>query len=156
VGSPRTQTLNVSDPADTYVKEIRYNGTPLRGTTLPINPGSAAHQLEIIVDNKWGSLAATVTDGSRGVAAGVLITKEGARVEELRDTPTSVRSASANGTLASMRLAPGDYRVIAFAPEAAQRIHEPDVLRRALAAAQRVTVSPGGSQTVALRVSDLR
>jgi hypothetical protein len=154
--SPRTQSLNVYQPEGTYVREIRYNGTPLRGSTLPINPGVAAHKLEIVMDDKWGSLAVAVTDGSRGVPASVLIVKDTLRVEELADTTVFTRDTAADGTLSAVQLGPGDYRVLAVASAQSRRMHERTVLERLLSTAQRVTVSPGGSQTVPIRVSDAR
>lgn len=154
--SPRTQNLIVSDPIGSYVKEIRYNGTPLRSSTLPINPGATAHKLEIVMDDKWGSLAATVTDGSRGVPAAVLIVKDTTRVQDLGALPTIFRTIGQDGAMPATQLAPGDYRLIAVAAAQSQRIHEGGMLERLLSAAQRVTVSPGGAQTVTIRVSEAR
>jgi hypothetical protein len=152
--SPRTVSLLVGENAGTYVKEIRYNGTPLRGSTLPINPGVATHKLEITVDDKFGSVAVSVTDGSRGVQGSVFLVKELTRIDDLPVLGFFSRQTGADGTLPATQLAPGDYRVIAVAD--AQKIHEPGVLERALSTGQRVTVSPGGTQTVTIRVTDLR
>ncbi len=154
--SPRTQSLNVYQPEGAYIREIRYNGVALRGSTLPINPGVAGHKLEIVMDDKWGSLAVSVTDGSRGVPASVLIVRDTLRVEDLADPTTFTRDTGADGTLSAVQLGPGDYRVLAVASAQARRMHERAVLERLLSTAQRVTVSPGGSQTVPIRVSDVR
>ncbi len=150
--SPRTQSLLVRDVEGPYVKEVRYNGTPLRGSTLPINPGVGSHKLEIVMDDKFGTLAASVTDGSHGVQASVLAVKELTRVDELFFL--DARATGPDGNLPAMRLAPGDYRVIAFIDT--RKINEPGVLERALSTSQRVTVAPGGAQTISLRVTELR
>jgi hypothetical protein len=154
--SPRTQTLQVSENGGAYVKEIRYNGTPLRGSTLPINSGSPAHKLEILVDDKWGSLAAAVTDGSRGLPATVLIVKDGIRSEDLAFLQVFNRNTAPDGTIPAAQFAPGDYRVVAVAAAQSQRMHEGGVFERLISAAQRITVSPGGAQTIAIRVSEPR
>ncbi len=57
-------------------------------------------------------------------------------------------------SLPATRLAPGDYRIVAFS--AAANIHEPGVIERALSSAQRITVNPGGTQTISIRVTDGR
>ena len=148
--SSRTQSLVVADPIDAYIKEIRYNGTVLRGSTLPVGAG----KLEIIVDDKFGSLALTATDGSRAVPASVLILKDLMTLEEARVIGLSTRNTGPEGTLPTTRLAPGDYRIVAFS--AAAKFNEPGVIERALSTAQRITVSPGGTQTVNIRVTDAR
>ena len=154
--SPRTQTLVVSDPDGGYVREVFYNGTPLRGSTLPINPGASSHKLEIVVDDKYGSLAGSVTDGSRGVPAMMIILKDFTRVEDLYILGTFSRPTGPDEGMPAAQLAPGDYRVLAFTAAQQMRIHEAGVLERMLSTAQRVTVSPGSAQTVTIRLSDLR
>jgi hypothetical protein len=148
--SARTQSLVVADPSGAYVKEIRYNGTPLRGSTLPVGAG----KLEIMVDDKFGSLALSATDGSRGVPASILILKDPTTLEEMRITGLFTRNTGPDGTLPATQLAPGDYRVVAFSSTA--KFHEPGVIERALSTAQRITVSPGGTQTVSIRVNEGR
>ena len=156
--SPRAQSLAVSEfPGGPYVKEIRYNGVPVRGSTLPINPGAASHKLEIVLDDKYGSLAGSVTDGSRTVAdAQVIIMKDSARLEDLGAQPPGFAVTSASGSFPAARLAPGDYRIVAFPREQQRKIHEAGVLERLLSTAQRVTVTSGGTQTVTVRLSDVR
>jgi hypothetical protein len=155
---PRPQALTaVGFSAGPYIKEIRYNGTPMRGSILPINTGSTTHKLEIIMDDKYGSLAGSVTDGSRAVAAAqVMIVNESARVEDLAALSPSFASTTGNGTFPAIRLAPGDYRAIAFPSAQQTKIHEAGVLERLLSTAQRITVAPGGTQTATLRLSEIR
>jgi len=154
--SPRAQNLVVSDPGP-YVKEIRYNGTPLRDSTLPINAGTAAHRLEIIFDDKYGSLAASVTDGSRPAPdVQVLIVKESARVDNMALQPPQYATTGPDGNFPATRLAPGDYRALAFPRAQQSKIHEAGMLTRLLSTAPKITIAPGGTQTVTIRLSDVR
>ena len=154
--SPRAQNLIVSDSGP-YVKEIRYNGTPLRDATLPINAGAVAHKLEIVMDDTYGSLAGSVTDGSRpALDVQILIVKDSARVDNMALQPPGYVTTGPDGNFPATRLAPGEYRAIAFLRTQQTKIHEAGVLTRLLSTAQKITIAPGGTQTVTIRLSDVR
>ena len=51
--SPRAQTMQVMGTRDNlFVKELRYNGSPLPNLTIPINTGTAAQNLEVVLDKR--------------------------------------------------------------------------------------------------------
>ncbi|MEP6960507.1 MAG: carboxypeptidase-like regulatory domain-containing protein [Acidobacteriota bacterium] len=143
------QTLSMAG-SSAYVKEVRFNGAPLR--ELILLPTSTPGKLEIIVDDKRSSVAGTVTDGSRSIA--------GAYVLAVREnTPPEANPfmlSTATGGFNSGSLTPGDYRIFAVAAEQRDRIHEPGVLDRVLSSAQKFTLAPGASQVLTVRISDAR
>src|SRR5262245_16628436 len=68
----------------------------------------------------------------------------------------SVRSivADEDGKFQFVGLAPGEYRILAVAPEVAEKLDEPHVLEQLLSAADRVTLTAGVAENQALRVTD--
>jgi hypothetical protein len=50
-------------------------------------------------------------------------------------------------------LGPGECRILAVSPEAAGKLDEPRVLERLLNNAERVELSPGGSQNLTLKIT---
>lgn len=155
---PRPHTFNFTDAsAGAYAREIRYNGTPVRGAVIPVNSGATAHSLEIILDDKFGSIAGSVTDGSRPApGVQVLIVKDGVPIDAWDPRMPRSLTAGADGSFPATRLAPGDYRIFAFPPAQQSKMHEAGPLTRLLSAAQRVTIPAGGTQTVTIRLSDVR
>ena len=131
-----------------YVGEIRWNGAPLPGGY--ISAGSPARGLEIVFDNKFASLNVTVTDGSRTVPNAMVFAI---------GYPTTIQipaNAGADGHAAVPRLAPGDYRLIAIPQGQQASLDPPGVFQRLLSTAPRVTLSPGGTQSIEVHVSDPR
>jgi hypothetical protein len=91
------------------VKQLRYNGALLPDMHVPVNPGTLAHRLEIVLDDKFGTLSGKVSGESRQLM--VVLWKEGL----LRELSLPVE----NGALASGPIAPGEYRVQVVTPAAA-------------------------------------
>ena len=90
-----------------YVKQVRYNGIALPDMILPVNPGTGAHHVEIVFDDKYGSLTGTVLEGTRPAPQSILILQ--------REGSDSQESAPVEaGTIRMQALVPGEYRVMAI------------------------------------------
>jgi hypothetical protein len=72
------------------------------------------------------------------------------------DVFRSVKTADGDddGRFQFSGLAPREYRVLAVAPEMIEKLDEPRVLSRLLGSAERVELTPGGSQTLTLKVTN--
>jgi len=99
VVSPRSQTFSTSGPV--YIKQLRYNGSPLLDLQVPIHPGSAAHHLEMVLDDKFGTIVGSVEGGQSQMILSLSSTRT------LRPQMIQVE----NGSFRSGPLSPGEYRV---------------------------------------------
>jgi hypothetical protein len=147
--SPFSSQLDITPFAgEHYVREIRWNGAPLPGGY--ISTAGLGRSLEVVLDDKFATLNVTVTDGSRAVPNATVIAI---------GSPTTIQiptSAGPDGRATNSRLAPGQYRVIAI-PQGQQAVLDPPgVFQRILTAAPRVTLTPGGTQSIEVRISHPR
>ena len=136
---PHPQTL-VFGRRGVYIKEARYNGAPVQDLKLPLNSGATANSLELILDDKFGTVRGEVT------GSGVVVLQPEGSIPGRYIAPVS------NGTYVSPPLVPGRYRV-ALLPT------DPRVLEGAspdLTNAQTITVRPGATETLNLRASSSR
>lgn len=117
-----------------YVKQLRYNGASLPDMHVPVNPGTPAHRLEIVLDDKFASVKGDISGG--GPMVMVELWKEGLL------KPVTVLAE--NGSFASGPLAPGEYRVLAVMPVVA--FESKSDLKTGL----KVTVHAGETATVKL------
>ncbi|MEO8098791.1 MAG: carboxypeptidase-like regulatory domain-containing protein [Acidobacteriota bacterium] len=140
VVSARPNTLVVVNDRNNlsyFVKELRYNGSILPNFTIPVNPGAQVHRLDIVLDNKFGRLEVSSNDGNRDFL--VLLAKEGAD----RVTPMNSLRAVFQATLP-----PGEYHVLAV-----RSFSESDSVARVLKEGQKVTLRPGETVHINVRVS---
>ncbi|MEO5923470.1 MAG: carboxypeptidase regulatory-like domain-containing protein [Bryobacteraceae bacterium] len=141
--SNRSQTLMWRN-ADVYIKQIRYNGSPIVDLTLTPNPGSSAHRLEMVLDDKFGALTGTVTSSGNPVARSVVLLWAENMVE-----PMIIDVV--NGVIQSRNLAPGEYRASTERPE--------DLLGAFTGASEkvktgeRVTIRAGETTTLNMKLS---
>ena len=56
-----------------YVKEIRYNGIPVKGDLIPLDNGAMTQSLTIVVDDKPAAIAGEVVKGHEPVSQAVAI-----------------------------------------------------------------------------------
>jgi len=72
------------------------------------------------------------------------------------DVFLSLRSTAADddGKFQFAGLAPGEYRILAVVPESVEKLDEPHVLEQLLSRADRVTLTAGVTENLALRVTD--
>jgi hypothetical protein len=136
-----------------YVKEIRYNGSPVPDAFLRIDPYAVAHKLEIVIDDKPAVLSGVVGESDRTVANAFVVA---ARWPAMGDVHTASRKVTAgdDGKFQIAGLAPGEYRLAAVAPEAKDKLDEPNVLERLLSGGQKVTLGPNVFQSVTVQPAD--
>jgi hypothetical protein len=147
------QVVGVTKPF--YIKSIQYNGVPLIPSTpsmfLSLDANAAGHRLEILIDDKPASLFGKVKKGDQAVEQPYVVLLRWPRFGQ----PIAI-SGDAAGEFQFDGLTPGEYRVLAVAEDDQENIHDPDVLARALAKAQKVELGPAGVQRVTLEVMNLK
>ena len=148
---PSAQKLRVSSLGGLYVKEIRYNGSPVLDSVIRVNPGAAAHAVEILLDNKWSSLTGTATDGRQPTEAYVALMT----LADPSPAEGTLIAVAPAGQFRMPRVPPGEYRIIAVPLAERERLQGPGVRQRLAAAAERITIAPGASQTVTVRLTEI-
>jgi hypothetical protein len=134
-----------------YVKEIRYNGSPILDGIM--TPAQGA-QLEIVFDDKPAIVAGSVTDGDKPVDRAIVYL---AQWPASSTNPIVMRTPTgSDGKFQMAGLAPGEYRAVALLPLpiAEQGRLTNDVLAGLLSRGEKFTLVRGGSQSVALKLSD--
>jgi hypothetical protein len=154
---PKEQSFEVTGVPDGYcVREVRYNGTPVRGSLVPFQNGGGLRMLEIVLDDKPAVVSGTVMTGDRPVGnAQVLLTPWPV------DSPNAVwppRQATAgdDGKFQFSGLGPGEYLLVALPPALKEKWREPGALQQLLSRAAKVKLEERGFQTVTLGLSSLR
>lgn len=136
-----------------YVKEIRYNGIPLSGDTVPLDRAAMAHMLTIVIDDKPGTITGAVVSGDKPVNRPFLVAMKWPPNTELSVSRWAVARGDDTGKFQMTGLAPGEYRVIAL------RSVNQDVsnaaVERALAAGRKIEIGPAGFQSVTLELAEL-
>jgi hypothetical protein len=148
---PDTQIVAVRyQPGSPYASEIRYNGAVAKNGWIEVSAGVAANRLEVHLDNRPGSLSGVVTDSSRPVPGAIVtLAAEAYRGESPIGTGAALRStADATGHFDLPGVIPGDYRVVAR-----PTLDDPELLLNLLSNAQKITVAPSGSLSLALRIT---
>ncbi len=141
-------TLISGLPPEHYVQEIRYNGVPIDDDFFTLNPGAAAQNLEIVIDNRPASLTGSVQTGSRAAAqADVLLVRWPASEFDLMRSVTQV-DADSNGRYALTGIVPGEYRVLAVPASQKSDIDKVGVLERLLPHAEEIVLERGNAATL--------
>lgn len=141
-------------PAGFYVKEIRYDGALLAGQILELNPGAAAHTLDVVIDDKPAALTGTVTDGRDPAGESVVFLTRWPASTEDPFLSTKRVTGDSDGRYQFTGLVPGDYRIFAVPSETASKVDEPGVLLRMLANAGKVTLAPATAPHHPLELRD--
>jgi len=134
-----------------YVKEIRHNGLAAIDGLITLAPGAPA-QLEIIIDDKVATIRGSVTAGSKPVGL-VLVAAVPWPVppEDTRLSALTSAMADDQGRFQIDGLAPGEYRVLALAPDVFRRLRESSLILL-FSSAERVTLERGSSQSISLKI----
>jgi hypothetical protein len=140
-----------------YVKEIRYNGVALSGDAIPLDEPAVTHTLTLVVDDKVATLTGSVSSEDGPVSNPTVIAmKWPLDVSALPGSGLARAQGDANGMFQMTGLAPGEYRVIAIASITQELMSVTNaVAARVMESAQKVELSPGGSQNIALEPSVL-
>jgi protocatechuate 3,4-dioxygenase beta subunit len=140
-------------PANFDVREIRYNGSAVADNIVDFNGNAPVQSLVIVVDDKPALVAGMVVDGDSPVGqASVVLIRWPASPQDVFLSAKMI-TADDGGRFHFIGLAPGEYRILAVSPAAAGKLDEPHVLERLLNNAGHFELSPGGSQTLTLKVT---
>jgi hypothetical protein len=121
---------------------------------VALNGNAPQHTLQIAVDDKPASIAGTVADGDNPVGkAHVVLIRWPASTEDVFRSVKTVDGGD-DGRFQFSGLAPGEYRILAVGPEMLEKLDEPRVLSRLLGSTERVELTPGGSRTVTLNLTN--
>jgi hypothetical protein len=142
---PRHQVILTGLPRQYYVKEIRFNGAPSPDWQVTLSPGVA--QLEIVIDDKPGTISGTATDGDKpaGQALVILLTPslQPAQPPALTDP---------QGNFQFTGIVPGEYRAIAVS-RFSTRPEDLDAVTQLAAHTETIRVERGGTSTISLTLA---
>lgn len=148
--------IRVTLPAPThYVKEIRYNGSPINGRILPLSGTAMARTVSIVLDDKPAAITGVVKQGDAAVANALVILARWPMPDGVEFLPESKANGSEDGRFQFAGLAPGEYRAVALADAEQYQRRAPGRLEAALAAAPKIEVSPGGVRDVVVGITEL-
>jgi len=133
-----------------YMKEIRYDGVTAVDGMITANSGGPA-QLEIVIDDKAATITGSVADtgGNTGPVL-IVVVRWPESPEDARGTtfrPEALVEADDNRGFTFDGLEPGEYRILAVAQDRMSRLQR-DIVSRA----ERVTLEPGRSQSVIVKI----
>ena len=136
------------------VRELRYNGSHVADNIFALNPNAPQNTLEMVVDDKPASLTGTVTGSDTPIARPHVVLIRWPAPPGDVFLSAKIIDGGDGGQFQYTGLAPGEYRILAVSPDTADKLDEPHVLERLLSSAERVELTAGGSQTLALKVTD--
>ena len=142
-----------------YVKEIRYNGIPVKGDLIPLDKSALTQSLTIVVDDKPASIAGEVVKGRTPVSDALVIVATWPRPDPEGFSPSGFAHAKGDekGKFQLGGLAPGEYRIVAFAIERLASEDPPiETILRALAASPKIELRAGALQNVEVELNELR
>ncbi len=136
-------------PDNYYVKEIRLDGRVAPDGVMHLYQGS---QLEIVLDDQPAAITGAVTDGGKPFSQPLVFIAKWPSLDEIGRPVTG----NNDGQFHIAGLAPGEYRVLAVqsAPLPDGQQISSQMLSRLWSSAEKVTLERGGSQNVALKLSD--
>jgi hypothetical protein len=116
---------------------------------LPVIAGG--DPVQVLLKRDGGRISGKVTDGTKAPWRAYVVAAPRDRRIELWFVRTFTLS---DGTFLLSNLAPGEYDVFAFDRNDEDIFYNPEFLRRYAAGATPVTVGPGSSQSVELRLTN--
>ncbi|MEN6536878.1 MAG: carboxypeptidase-like regulatory domain-containing protein [Bryobacteraceae bacterium] len=137
---------------DRYVKEILYNGTPRPDNVISVGDDAGGRSLTIVIDDKPATVNGIVTEGGTPVSEPfVTITKWPILAEWLDGAITKVRGDD-KGRFSFNGLAPGEYRVVAFASSTQYAEYDQATLRRIIETSQKLELGPRALKNLTLEL----
>ena len=140
--------------ANSYVREIRYNGLPLTDNVFATDGGSPVQSLDIVIDDKPATVTGAVTDNDKPVGKPYVVLVRWPTTPEHVFVSSKRSTGDDNGQFRFAGLAPGDYRVLAVSQTTMQKLDEPNVLFRLLGGADTLTLDRGASQNLSVKLID--
>ncbi|MEP7352883.1 MAG: carboxypeptidase-like regulatory domain-containing protein [Acidobacteriota bacterium] len=141
-----------------YVQQVRQNGQPAVDGVLKL--AGAPTQVEIVIDDKGGTVAGTILDGDKPTDKAQVVMVKWPLAPAMSNGGVAGRYQPIfNGerpgeTFQITGLAPGEYRIMALPREGLSNISEPGILERAAAKGQKVVVDRGGAQNISVKMID--
>ncbi len=135
-------------PNGYYIKEIRYNGISQPTGWLTLSAGAVSQTIEVVVDDKPAAVAGKVKNGD---GAQVVLVTSPWNNQDIRSS-TRAATADADGKFQIANLSPGEYRCFAVKTSERDKLEEPYVMDRMLAAAKKVTLEAGSAAVVELEL----
>ena len=152
LGKHDVQLLRSS--AGFYLREVRYNGHPQVGFSFTLDADSPAHVLEIVLDDKPGSIIGTVEDGDRPANKPYVIATKYPLPADVMSESLRNTTGGEDGKFRLSGLTPGEYRVLAVPAASREWLNQPGLLDRLLSSSEKVTIDRGGTQDVHLKLTD--
>lgn len=142
--------------AGNYVKEIRYNGSPIPGRTLEFQRSAIGHTITVVIDDKPAAITGSVVKNDKPVPRPFVVVAKWPLPSDESFNYSAVITGNDDGKFQVAGLAPGEYRVVALATRDEYDRRTPNALERAFAAAKRVDLSPSAFSTVTVGITSLR
>ncbi len=137
---------------DRYVKELLYNGVPRPDHVISVGNDAGGSSLTIVIDDKPATVNGTVTEGGTPVSEPfVTITKWPILADWLDGSVTKVRGDD-KGRFSFNGLAPGEYRVVAFASSTEYSEYDQTTLKRTIESGQKVELGPRALKNLTLEL----
>jgi hypothetical protein len=141
---PGKHTIVLPSLPQTYVKSILYGGQDVSSGVIPdVEPGGA---LTITLGTDPGEIDGTVQLGALESGTPVLIVAIPGDAYEQRQDLVRVTNSSAEGAFTMQGLAPGEYKVFAFASQDYQDSQDRELLKLLEGKATAVTVHAGAHE----------
>lgn len=142
-------------PRSFFVKSVHYNGALLANAasaiSLSLDSKASAHSLDILLDDKPAALFGNVTKNDQPAEQPYVVLLRW----PMAGQPIAV-SGDASGQFQFAGLIPDEYRALAVSADDWESIHDPAVLDRAIARAQKVELGPNTAQRIKLELVDLK
>jgi hypothetical protein len=147
---PGDYKLNVTKPADFYVKQARYGSSDILGRTFSIQrPGTDS--LHVVLSAFGGRIDGTVEDERAQPVRGVEVVLVPDRARDRIDLYQQIRTDQ-SGSFTMRGIPPGDYKLFAWDDIEPFAFFDPDILRRAEPNATPVRVVESSKERVNVRL----
>ena len=136
-----------------YLESARFGDDDVMDRMLTVSGTSAGRELDVRLSSKTGTLDAVAMDRESRPAGGVLVIVVPDLARRGRSQLYKTATTDDRGRAHLDGLAPGEYRVFATADIEASAWQDPDVLRLYEGRGELVTVRPGATLAVTLRIT---
>ncbi|MBN9659996.1 MAG: carboxypeptidase regulatory-like domain-containing protein [Acidobacteria bacterium] len=141
-------------PATHCLRGILYNGTPISGQTVSLNPYALAHSVELVVDDQAAAVTGSVSNrNQRAFRPWVVLCPVTAQADVFGNSRST--EGDEDGQFRFEGLAPGEYRVIAVPMELKGRLEHPHILEGLLRSAEKLSLAGRQVLTVQIKFSSL-
>ena len=136
-----------------YLESARFGDDDVMDRMLTVSGSTAGRELDVRLSSKTGTLDAVAMDRESRPAGGLLVIVVPDLARRGRSQLYKTATTDDRGRAHLDGLAPGEYRVFATADVEASAWQDPDVLRLYEGRGELVTVRPGATLAVTLRIT---